>query len=642
MQCTTLYGADVCSRSNRESEYDYIVVGSGAGGGVVASRLALRNNKVLLLEAGDDLGDDPLTTIPGFHSYATEDPRTSWNFFVQHYDELKEQQRDRKMTWATPEGHFHVGPYPPRGSTAKGIYYPRCSTLGGCTAHNAMITIYPSRSDWSYIANITGDSTWKPENMRLYFEKIEKCGYLPKGTSGHGFQLGWLDVNKPDPSILLNDTQLFSIGLQLGVATRKQQLTEDDINSARIERDFSERAFTIPLAQGNGKRTGSRNFIVGAAKSISQQVNSSYVFDVKTNNLATKVIFDTRGENPKAVGVEALVGKHLYATSPLYDRNRTSSIVSYFARKDVILSAGAFNTPQLLKLSGIGPKDELNHFGIPVLVDLPGVGTNLQDHLEISTTYRAEKNFTASMDCKLGKSIYDTDKCYQKWKETSGGYYSSNGFPFAMFKRTKAARNSLGSSEIEPDVLIYGGIANFTGYYPGFSDTVNTHSQWTWIVRRTHADNRAGTVTLASANPIDPPDIHFHYFDGGHTSDRIAERDLEAMAEGIEFSRTAAISATDEGQKFLHEKMPSAGIKEREHIYQYIKDEAWSHDASCTCPIGAENDPMAVLDSRFRVRGVSGLRVVDASVFPTIPGNFLAVATYMIGEKAADVIQWGK
>ena len=177
--------------------YEYIVVGSGAGGGTLAARLAEAGRSVLLLEAGGD----PLATagarlpedyqVPAFHAFASENPLMKWDFFVRHYTDEERQKKDYKYT-----------------AERRGVLYPRAGTLGGCTAHNAMILVYPHNADWDYIADLTGDQSWRASRMRRYFERIEECRHRPLyrgikklfkiNPSGHGFS-GWLPTERPRP-----------------------------------------------------------------------------------------------------------------------------------------------------------------------------------------------------------------------------------------------------------------------------------------------------------------------------------------------------------------------------------------------------------------------------------------------------------
>lgn len=149
--------------------YEYVIVGSGAGGGPLAARLALAGHKTLLIEAGDDQGEDTNYTVPAYSAKASEDPTIAWNYFVRHYTNDTRQALDYKTTYDTPDGGEYVGLNPPEGSTMKGILYPRTGTLGGCTAHNALVTVYPFESDFDYISTLTGDGSWAPDNMRKYF-----------------------------------------------------------------------------------------------------------------------------------------------------------------------------------------------------------------------------------------------------------------------------------------------------------------------------------------------------------------------------------------------------------------------------------------------------------------------------------------
>jgi choline dehydrogenase-like flavoprotein len=154
---------------------------------------------------------------------------------------------------------------------------------------------------------------------------------------------------------------------------------------------------------------------------------------------------------------------------------------------------------------------------------------------------------------------------------------------------------------------------------------------------KAHTKNRAGTVTLRSTDPLDVPEINFHYFYEG--TDRDEGEDLDALVEGFKFVRQINRIAMDRGV-VKRQIWPAAheNVCDEAGLRDFITREAWGHHASCSCPIGADGDPLAVLDSRFRVRGVRNLRVVDASVFPRIPGLFIVTNVYMISEKASDVI----
>jgi choline dehydrogenase-like flavoprotein len=153
-------------------------------------------------------------------------------------------------------------------------------------------------------------------------------------------------------------------------------------------------------------------------------------------------------------------------------------------------------------------------------------------------------------------------------------------------------------------------------------------------VLKAHTNNCGGVVTLRSADPQDRPEINFHYFEEG-TGDH--NQDLDAAVEGVKFVRALNKPLYELGWAD-HELLPGLDKQTDEELREFVRTQAWGHHASCTCPIGTDHDPMAVLDSNFRVRGAHGLRVVDASVFPRIPGFFIVSSIYMIAEKAADVI----
>lgn len=361
---------------------------------------------------------------------------------------------------------------------------------------------------------------------------------------------------------------------------------------------------------------------------------------IRTHCLATKVLFDN-STTPKAVGVQFLDGAHLYKADPNYSGSGGTPGVAY-ATKEVILAGGAFNTPQLLKLSGIGPSAELKQFKIPVVKDLPGVGTNMQDRYEIPVNAIHPDNFPILDGCTFDMKAQD--KCYQQWLNNpyllaQRGAYATNGLAAAMVMRSQTASNS------DVDLFIFGGPIDFTGYFPRWGDAaVADHKHFSWYTLKAHTRNTAGTVKLSSSDPRDQPKIDFNYFDTGTTAGGADQLDAAALVEAIKLSRSALNHYYDypvfPGSNFTEEN-PGSSVTSDADLTKYVKSHAWGHHASCTCPIGADSDPMAVLDSKFRVRGVKNLRVVDASVFPKIPGIFIQAPIFIMAEKAADVIMNG-
>ncbi|SEN00305.1 choline dehydrogenase [Nitrosospira multiformis] len=594
------------------NKFDYVIIGSGAGGGPLACNLALKGFRVLLLEAGGE--DDPCEYyVPAFHARASEHEALRWDFFVRHYADDEQQRQDDKFV---PEQN--------------GVLYPRSGTLGGCTAHNAMLLIYPHNSDWDYIAEKTGDESWRSENMHKYFKRMERCEYASRAeepNSKHGFE-GWLPTNLAEREMLLRDKVLRKLSkaaleesLSSIVNPIKRTLlkikTHGDPNDWRFIRRKPEGLCKIPITTGQGRRAGAREYILRVREQCPN------FLEVRTHALAKRILLD---EQNKAYGVEYISGAHQYRADPQHGAAAPGIVETVLAEREVIVSAGAFNTPQLLKLSGIGPREELECHGIAVKVDLPGVGENLQDRYELGVVTRLRENIPLIKGMKLrcpapGEA---PDSQFSQWLQGVGPY-TTNGATIALMKRSFPERP-------DPDLFIFGLIGDFRGYYPGYANNIaRTENAFTWAILKGHTANTAGRVTLRSADPRDVPDINFHYFSEGTN----AGEDMESLVAGVETVRNIIRLSSDVIEE---EVLPGPEVKSREDIRRFIENQAWGHHASCTCKMGAATDPMAVVDSRFRVYGTRNLRIVDASVFPKIPGFFIASSVYMISEKACDVI----
>ena len=614
-----------------EAEFDYVVVGSGAGGGPVAANLAEAGHRVLLLEAGLDPEDDDYR-VPAFHARASEHPEMSWPFYVRHFDDLEQQRRDTKYL---PEHD--------------GVFYPRSATLGGCTAHNAMITVYPHDADWNSIAEATGDPSWRAEEMRRWFERLETCDYkrrprvLPGNPlvarllaalplvsekfvnrSRHGFD-GWLHTTLADPALALGDAQVRRLLLAAAAESLADFLGRPltaveglasavDPNDWRV-RNMPEGLWQIPLAVRAGGRNGTRERIRDVARRFPDRLV------VRTGALATRVLLD---RDNVARGVEYLPRPHAYRVDPRATSGEAAEPAQVLVRREVVLAGGAFNTPQLLKLSGIGPADELARWDIPVRVHLPGVGENLQDRYEVGVVSQMCAEFTLlrGLTFRPPRPGDPPDPGYVDWLNKRG-VYTTNGALLGIVRRS---RSELAS----PDLFLFGLPACFTGYYPGYSDDLGQLADvFTWAVLKAHTVNRAGRVLLRSADPCDPPDIRFRYFDEG---DDRGQEDLDAVVTGIQVARSVMRRLGDD---VARELVPGDAVRTRDELRSFVRDQAWGHHASCTAAMGPADDPRAVVDNRFRVHGTRGLRVVDASVFPRIPGFFIVTAVYMVAEKAS-------
>ncbi|PVH95555.1 GMC oxidoreductase [Periconia macrospinosa] len=579
--------------------YEYIVVGSGPGGGPLAANLARAGHSVLLLEAGDDQGANPnISQILNFNK-AGNDPKTRWDFFVKHSDEPERERKFEHYVYRQRDGSFYVGTTPPDSAAELGIYYPRAGTLGGCAMHNAGVSANAADRDWDYIAEITGDASWKAEEMRKHLVSLENAAYAPNDrTHGHA---GYLTLTQARVSMGNGSDGAAMVRVAAETVGQgnvaPEVLVKRDMNANDAARDMRTGVFgQIRHADAEGRRVGTNTFIRATLDDPRR-----FPLTVSLNSLVTKVLFEqTNGAAPKAIGVEYMEGQSLYRADPRSSSNTTGTLKRVTASREVIVAGGVFNTPQILMLSGVGPAAELQRWEIPMVVDLPGVGTRMADNYETSLIGLAQRDFV-----------------------------NVSGTHAVMLKSAAAA-----AANRTRDLYLFCGSFSFEGYWPGFPAEYGK-SQYECAVVHMNPHSQAGTVTLRSADPRDMPKINFRFYEDGE------DEDLTAILDGVKWARSTLAQAPKDIAPFkeLHPcKSPRTNCTDAEQK-EWIKLNTYSHHATSSCQIGGDGDRLAVLDSKFRVRGVKNLRVVDASAFPKVPGAFPVLPTFMLSQKAlADIL----
>ena len=584
--------------------YDYIVVGAGAGGAVVAARLAENGARVLVLEAGGDPladaaagGDMPLADavrVPAFHAFASEHEGMRDDCWVKHSDDPAMRRRDWRYD-----------------ADQDGVLYPRAQGLGGCTAHHAMIAVRPNDSDWNQIAAITGDPGWRASQMQRHFQRIERCRYrfflwrwlwrlTGLNPTGHGWT-GWQTTERAIPMRAVLDFPLRlmllrSVGAASDVETgagARWETTSIDPNDRRWWNRGIAGVRVAPLGTRHHARHGARERLLDVRARHPDRL------ELRLHARVLRIEF----QNRRAIGVVVAT-----PDGPMLIR----------AGREVILAGGAFGTPKLLMLSGIGDAAHLREHGIAPLCDLPGVGGNLQDRYEVSVVSRMKKPWAAMRGVRYATG----DRHYRIWKWFRRGNYAANGVLFSLAMRSDPRL-------AETDLHCFALLADFRGYYRGYAERLRRTDYLSWVILKAYAANRAGTVRLRGADPDLPLDIRTRSFQGEG-----AEADLAAIVQAIRTVRRVADSVED---LVAEEEEPGRHRSSDEALRDYVRTNAWGHHACGTAAMGPETAG-GVLDSRLRVHGFKGLRVVDASAFPRIPGYFLVVGVFMLAERAADMI----
>ncbi|ESK87943.1 choline dehydrogenase [Moniliophthora roreri MCA 2997] len=589
-------GLPQCSEpSDTGAEYDYIVVGAGAGGGPVAARLAENGYSVLLLDAGHD-PNNLNTTIPLYFVRAAEDPQLDLNYTLNEYPPDFPVKKDNQ-------------------------WYPRARGIGGSTLHNVLINIIAAtRPDFDGLAAMFNDPTWSRDHMQEIFKRIEHNlnSSLPL-PSEHGFG-GWLKTSF-SPSLDTLDPKYLDEQILALVAGRTSDSPPIlDINSRAGDNAAGATQVSYTIDE-NHNRSSVRERLLDV------RYNNPGKLNFAMDTLVTKVLLCSNTEGvPTAYGVEYTPDAALPVALNFQGKSDLQT-KTVRAKREVIVSAGTFQSPQLLMLSGIGDRSHLEEHGIETVVNLPGVGANLQDHDEVAVIWRMKQNFSLFNGCTFG-SDPEQDPCLKAWRDEGRANIYSFGAALQAFTYKS-------NSEYEdPDMLTYVATGYFPGFIRGFPELLTSpqnHNAVTAVNLKVRPSSR-GTVRLTGSHPQDLLSINKMHFQAER-----GPQDVRDLKEGLKRSRKIMNSPSI--KPFIEEEVfPGKQAASDEAIEKHVYENIFGHHACCTNPIGVDDDENAVLDGNFKVRGVKNLRVVDASSWPVVPGYFVTTPIYMMSEKAADVI----
>ena len=526
-------------------EFDYIIVGAGSAGCVLANRLSEdAKTKVLLLELG---GSDA-------------------SIFIRMPTALSRPMNMDEYDWG-----FISEPEPHLGH--RRLRCPRGKVLGGSSSINGMVYARGHALDFDEWESL-GAEGWAYRDCLPYFRKAETCAYGADEYRGGGGPLRTCNGNGMENPLY---RAFIAAGIEAGYPETA------DANGFQQE-GFGRMDMTVT----DGVRCSAATAYLAPARGRAN-------LHVETGAFARRVVVEGR----KAVGVEV-------------EKGGVSSVA--LAAREVVLAAGSIGSPHLLQLSGIGPAAQLAQAGIPLVHDLEGVGANLRDHLEVYIQFECRKPIT--LNGRLG--LISKFLIGARWVLFKSGLGATNHFEAGAFIRSGAG---LKWPDVQfhflPAAMRYDGNAAFDGH--GFQVHVGANKP-----------RARGWVRSLTRDPRDRPQIQFNYLDN--------DFDPRGVRRCVRLTREII------GQPAFDpyrggEIQPGAQVRSDDEIDAWVKANAESaYHPSCTCKIGADGDAMAVLDAHCRVRGMGSLRVVDSSIFPSIPNGNLNAPTIMVAEKAADQI----
>ena len=527
-----------------KKNFDYIIIGAGSAGCVLANRLSSENkNSVCLLESGPK-SNIWKVEMPSALLYTMHDPKYNWKYYSE------------------PEPYLNN----------RRIFCPRGKMIGGCSSHNGMVFVRGNPLDFERWASY-GLPKWSYKNVLPYFKKLETW------SGGENLYRGGSGPLKVNRSKIDGAFPLFNSLIK--AAAEAGYETFEDSNG------FKQDGFgTFDVTIDGGKRQS-------VAKAYLDGIKNSNNIQIEHNTDVLKIIF----ENKKAIGVEI---------------KAKGKVDKYFCNKEVILSAGSINSPKILQLSGVGDPKVIKAHGIDIVHDLPGVGKNLQDHLEIYIQHKSLKKETLY---NLSTNYFSQAIEGMKWFLFKKGMLTYSHLEVGGFVKTSDEyKHPNIQLHFFPSLVINHGLTN-----PSF-DGFQFHAS-------PNRPKSRGFVEIKSNNYLDDPKIQFNYLQD--------EEDLKQMRDSVKIANK--IFSQDSMKKYLGDQIRPGYDASQEEIDNIIRETAdTAYHPSCTNKMGI--DQMSVVDEETRVHGVENLRVIDSSIMPDILSGNLNAGTIMIAEKAADMI----